>query len=182
MSEDSADHLSLETPEQAAAQLGQLTAKEREVLDLLTEHLTTKLIARKLGTHPNTIDRRVSRVRERWETVDRNDTVRRYKELLAVCGKTTHASEVVDSRPVEMEQVDDPVSDVDMILTADPTLDIVDRGQTSPFAAERPVAMQALDVKLGKLGRLGLVLIFGMGVAITFAAMLAISDALGRLL
>lgn len=180
MSEDSADQLSLTTPEQAAALLDQLTAKQVEVLDLLTEHLTSKLIARQLNIHPNTIDQRIAKVRDMWGTVDRKDTVRRYTELQAICGKTTYGSEAVDGTPPEMKQEQNPVRDSDMFLTADSAEHIHDQVPSS--SAERPFGLQALDVKLGKLGRLVLVLIFAMGVAITFAAMLAISDALGRLL
>jgi DNA-binding CsgD family transcriptional regulator len=180
MSEYSADQLT--TPEQAAELLGQLTSKQVEVLDLLTEHLTSKRIARRLGIHPNTIDQRIMKVRERWGTVDRKDTVRRYVELRALCGKTTYGSEAVDGTPIEVEQVEDCVLDPVMTLTAAPSVHTFDRDQDSPTSAERPFGLQALDVKLGKFGRLGLVVILAMGVAITFAAMLAISDALSRML
>lgn len=105
MSEHSADQLT--TPEQAAELLGQLTSKQIEVLDLLTEHLTSKRIARRLGIHPNTIDQRIVKVRERWGTVDRKDTVRRYVELQSLCGKTTYGSEAVDGPPEDMGQVAD---------------------------------------------------------------------------
>jgi DNA-binding CsgD family transcriptional regulator len=182
MSQDSADQLALTTPEEAAALLDQLTAKQVEVLDLLTEHLTSKLIARQLNIHPNTIDQRIAKVREVWGTVDRKDTLRRYRELQAICGKTTYGSEAVDGMSVEMEHDESPVLDSDMFLTADSAEHIHDQVQDSSSSAERPFGLQVLDVKLGKLGRLVLVLILAMGVAITFAAMLAISDALGRLL
>lgn len=180
MSEDSADQLT--TPEEAAELLGQLTSKQVEVLDLLTGHLTSKQIARQLNIHPNTIDQRIVKVRERWGTLDRKDTVRRYVELQALCGKTTYGSEAVDGTPIEVEHVEDPVLDSDMTVTAAPSVHMFDRDQDSPTSAERPFGLQALDVKVGKLGRLGLVLILAMCVAVTFAAMLAISDALGRLL
>jgi DNA-binding CsgD family transcriptional regulator len=182
MSEDSAEQLSMVTPEQAEELLGQLTPKQVEVLELLTEHLTSKLIARRLGIHPNTIDQRIGKVRDLWGTADRADTVRRYKELQAICGKTTYGSEAVDGTPADMEQVDDVVLESEMILAAEPTARMVDRDQDPSSSAERPFGLQGLDVKLGKVGRLGLVLAFAMAVAITFAAMLAISDALGRLL
>lgn len=182
MSEDSADQFPLTTPEQAAELLAQLTPKQVEVFDLLTEHLTSKRIARRLGIHPNTIDQRILKVRDRWGTADRKDTVRRYTELQAICGKTTYGSEAVDGPTKDMEQVDDPVLDADMILTAAPTVHMLHRDQDPPPSAERPFGLQALDVKLGKLGRVGLVLILAMCVAVTFAAMLAISDALGRML
>jgi hypothetical protein len=83
---------------------------------------------------------------------------------------------------VEMEHDESPVLDSDMFLTADSAEHIHDHVQDSSSLAERPFGLQVLDVKLGKLGRLVLVLILAMGVAITFSAMLAISDALGRLL
>lgn len=44
-------------PESAGADLlDQLTAKQREVLDLLIEHKTSKEISRQLGISPHTVD------------------------------------------------------------------------------------------------------------------------------
>lgn len=39
--------------------LVELTAKQREVLDLLIQHMTSKEISRQLGISPHTVDQRI---------------------------------------------------------------------------------------------------------------------------
>ncbi|WP_233203689.1 response regulator transcription factor [Novosphingobium sp. HII-3] len=166
--------------QKAAEMLGQLTAKQIEVLELLSRHLITKEIARELNIAPNTVDQRIAAVREKWGTANRKDTVRKYAELQAICGKTTYGPDAVDGHPGSVEreaealEASQPPSD-SVIETVGGSQEILNQG-------ERPFGLQALDEKLGKLGRVGLVLMFALLIAITLAAVLVGAEALGRLL
>ena len=46
--------------------LAGLTAKQREVLDLLIEHKTSMEIARRLGISPHTVDQRIQFAKRSW--------------------------------------------------------------------------------------------------------------------
>ena len=68
--------------------LGQLTAKEREVLDLVAARHSSKEIARQLGLSLNGVEWRLSKAREKLHARDRNDLVRTYLALLGDCDRT----------------------------------------------------------------------------------------------
>src|ERR1043166_2969179 len=52
--------------------LGSLTDRQREVLDMVLEHKTSKEIARELGIGPKTVDRHIDAAREKLGVADRN--------------------------------------------------------------------------------------------------------------
>src|SRR6478752_3465006 len=53
--------------------LAGLTAKQREVLDLLIEHKTSKEIARELGISPHTVDQRIQFAKEKLGASSRSE-------------------------------------------------------------------------------------------------------------
>jgi DNA-binding CsgD family transcriptional regulator len=70
--------------------LGGLTAKQREVLDLLIEHKTSKEIARLLGISPHTVDQRIFFAKEKLGAASRNEAAAAYRRLVGVSGRTTY--------------------------------------------------------------------------------------------
>src|SRR6185503_13939202 len=70
--------------------LGGLTAKQREVLDLLIEHKTSKEIARLLGISPHTVDQRIFFAREKLGVTSRGEVAVAYRRLVGVSGRTTY--------------------------------------------------------------------------------------------
>jgi DNA-binding CsgD family transcriptional regulator len=70
--------------------LGGLTDKQREVLDLLIEHKTSKEIARLLGISPHTVDQRIFFAKEKLGAASRNEAAATYRRLVAVSGRTTY--------------------------------------------------------------------------------------------
>ena len=61
--------------------LGSLTDRQREVLDMVLEHKTSKEIARELGIGPKTVDRHIDAAREKLGVADRNAAARLYARL-----------------------------------------------------------------------------------------------------
>jgi DNA-binding CsgD family transcriptional regulator len=59
-----------------------LTAKQREVLDLLIEHKSSKEIARELGISPHTVDQRVQFAKEKLGVATRNGCAVEYRRLI----------------------------------------------------------------------------------------------------
>jgi len=70
--------------------LGGLTAKQREVLDLLIEHKTSKEIARLLGISPHTVDQRIFFAKEKLGAASRSEVAVAYRRLVGVSGRVTY--------------------------------------------------------------------------------------------
>lgn len=62
--------------------LGALTVKQREVLDLLIEHKTSKEISRLLGISPHTVDQRIMLARAKLHVATRSEVAQAYRKLL----------------------------------------------------------------------------------------------------
>lgn len=166
---------------QAKALLDSLTPKQVEVLDLLAMHRTTKEIAYQLDIAPNTVDQRISAVRDKWGTTNRKDTARKYAELLELCGKTTCEISRVDDSLNEEEEADQDLPVDPVFVLSDARL-IASHPDWLDERMSHPMGLEAFDAKFGRAGRLVAVLILAMIMAMTLASSLAIADALGRLI
>lgn len=62
----------------------ELTAKQREVLDLLIQHKTSKEISRELGISPHTVDQRIMLARGKLNVASRNEVAQAYRRLLDI--------------------------------------------------------------------------------------------------
>jgi DNA-binding CsgD family transcriptional regulator len=78
-----------------AAGLGGLTDKQREVLDLLIEHKTSKEIGRQLGISPHTVDQRINFAKEKLGASSRSEAAVVYRRLVDVYGRTTYENSYV---------------------------------------------------------------------------------------
>lgn len=70
--------------------LAGLTPKQRQVLDLLIEHKTSKEIARQLGISPHTVDQRIQFAKEKLGAANRNEAAALYRRLTEICGQMTY--------------------------------------------------------------------------------------------
>ncbi len=61
----------------------ELTAKQREVLDLLIQHKTSKEISRLLGISPYTVDQRINLARAKLDLANRNEVAHVYRQLVS---------------------------------------------------------------------------------------------------
>lgn len=62
----------------------ELTAKQREVLDLLIQHKTSKEISRLLGISPHTVDQRIMLARGKLGVGTRGEVAQAYRRLLEI--------------------------------------------------------------------------------------------------
>lgn len=166
---------------EAKALLDSLTLKQVEVLDLLVMHRTTKEIAYQLNIAPNTVDQRISAVRDKWDTTNRKDTARKYVELLELCGKTTCVISHVDDSGHEEEETDQDLPVDPVFILSDARL-MASHQDWFDERASHPTGLEAFDAKFGRTGRLVAILVLAMILAMTLASSLAIADALGRLI
>lgn len=72
--------------------LGELTDKQRQVLDLLIEHQTSKEIARRLRISPHTVDQRIQFAKEKLGARTRNEAAVVYRRLVETCEQVTYVS------------------------------------------------------------------------------------------
>jgi len=64
--------------------LVELTSKQREVLDLLIQHKTSKEISRILGISPHTVDQRIMFARSKLGVATRGEVAQAYRRLVEV--------------------------------------------------------------------------------------------------
>lgn len=72
--------------------LAELTAKQREVLDLLIQHKTSKEISRQLGISPHTVDQRIMLARAKFNVANRNEVAQLYRQLISVYEQPVYQS------------------------------------------------------------------------------------------
>lgn len=70
--------------------LGELTAKQRAVLDLLIQHKTSKEISRILGISPHTVDQRIMLARAKLNVASRNEVAQAYRRLVETYGQSVY--------------------------------------------------------------------------------------------
>ena len=67
---------------EAQGVLTSLTKKQREVLDLVLQHKSSKEIARTLQISPHTVDQRIVSARQKLGAASRGELARAYSHLL----------------------------------------------------------------------------------------------------
>lgn len=85
--------------EELASPLDDLTAKQREVLDLLIQHKTSKEISRLLGISPHTVDQRIMLARAKLNVATRNEVAQEYRRLLSTYGQSIYDDSHVAALP-----------------------------------------------------------------------------------
>ena len=70
--------------------LADLTEKQKEVLDLLIEHKTSKEISRILGISPHTVDQRIMLARAKLDVATRAEVAQAYRKLLSTYGRSIY--------------------------------------------------------------------------------------------
>lgn len=75
----------------------QLTDKQREALNLLIQHKTSKEISRKLGISPHTVDQRIEAAKRKFGVGSRGELAQAYFRSLPIGQQLTHE----DSRIAE---------------------------------------------------------------------------------
>jgi DNA-binding CsgD family transcriptional regulator len=162
-----------------SAALAALTAKQREVLDLVLQHKSSKEIARTLGISPYTVDQRIAAARQKLNVCTRGELARAYAELLEVCGQTAYdfSHMAIAGEPDQSDRQD---------LQLDPVIalsDVATLTVSPPWQAQTgsSVGLEAFDRRLGIFGRV--IVVFGLAafIAMMFLAMVAIAQTLTKI-
>lgn len=114
--------------------LEMLTPKQREVLDLLIEHKTSKEISRLLGISPYTVDQRINLARAKLNLANRGEVAHVYRRLVEISRRSVYEPSYVASPPVS----DAPREQEDTVAApAEPVLQLAASGPAlAPAFAE----------------------------------------------
>nr|WP_121116353.1 helix-turn-helix transcriptional regulator [Croceibacterium ferulae] len=153
-------------------QLASLTAKQRNVLDLLIAHKTSKEIARELGISPHTVDQRIQFAKGKLGVDSRGEVAQAYRLLLDAVART-HGE---PSEPLAYEEtrIAAPLPPVD--------IDGANDAAQPPVSAPPPERAVAEDYRVAPdlfEGRNGTVMRLG---AIAVLAVLLVFVALGSVM
>lgn len=130
--------------------LDDLTDKQRQVLDQLAQHKTSKEIARDLDVAQNTIDKHLAAVRRKWGTADRYDTVRLFGQLRSD-GWENHPPRIsADDATVPAPPLPAPDLPTSSTFRLSDALTIEDFAE---WESATPKGLQALDDRFGKAWR-----------------------------
>ena len=159
--------------------LAGLTAKQREVLDLLIEHKTSKEIARALGISPHTVDQRIQFAKEKLGAGSRSEVALLYRRLIEICGQLTYQ----DSRIAASAEVTDNGSGTQ----AGPLSALRRRERTYPdqpreTEADYPVVPELFEGRYGTLIRLGAIIAIAVFLVILVLGGMAIISQLSEMM
>ena len=163
----------------AAGGLAGLTDKQREVLDLLIEHKTSKEIARLLGISPHTVDQRVFFAKEKLGAVSRNEAAATYRRLIAVSGRMTYQ----ESHIAEVSSTSErgPGLFVGQALALG-RAEAPQPESSSPPELDFRVVPEWFDGRYGTLVRLGAITVMALCLVIVVLGGLAIFSTLSELM
>lgn len=140
--------------------LADFTAKQREVLDLLIQHKTSKEISRILGISPHTVDQRIMLARTKLNVATRGEVAQVYRLLVDTYERSIYEESYVASAsdqghetPQEYEvDQQDVVNDQDV-----PNGMEAERTSGVMQAVNYSVLPEAFDGPYGTLVRLGFI-------------------------
>lgn len=161
----------------AQAHLESITDRQREVLDLVVQHWTSKEIARELNISPNTVDQRINAVRAKLGARDRAETARIYSELTRICGETIYGPAVLAER-AHSQLVSNRDNAIDPVIT--PYYDAASAPQEWDHMINRVVSRASLKDR--KLWRFVAIVIIAVGTVILATTILAVMQALNVML
>lgn len=144
-----------------------LTDKQREVLDLLIQHKTSKEISRILGISPHTVDQRINLARGKLGLTSRNEVAQEYRRLIETYEQSVY--QFSDVAPAAIPIETDGRDKLGSLLTL-PQAELAVPGRTTLFkeqdgVGDFRVCPELLDGRWGTAARLGVI----AGLALLFA-------------
>ena len=170
----------MQTVAPGAGTLSILTEKQREVLDLVLMHKSSKEIARTLQISPYTVDQRITAARQKLGSATRGDLARSYSRLKSLCGETAYDFPYVETEAFSLQQLSRD-------QLADPVFKLSDAAFVKMDAPWHdypvsPVGLEAFDNRFGILGRVIVIPTLAAFMALLVLSMLAIGETLTRFL
>jgi len=159
--------------------LAGLTPKQREVLDLLIEHKTSKEIGRQLGISPHTVDQRIQFAKEKLGAASRSEVAQLYRRLVEICGQLTYQDSRIAAAAAE--------ADNGLRTQAGPLSALMRRERTRPDQpreqeSDYPVVPELFEGRYGTLIRLGAIIAIAVFLVILVLGGLAILSQLSELM
>lgn len=158
--------------------LGGLTAKQREVLDLLIQHKTSKEIARRLSISPHTVDQRIQFAKEKLGATTRSEAAVTYRRLVETYGQVTYDESGIAEVGAPADQAGGPQGPL-------PVSSLRQRFRSRPShgpEADFQVVPELFDGRHGTLVRLGTIISIAVLLVIVVLGGLAIFNQLSELL
>lgn len=152
-----------------------LNRKQVQTLDLLLEEKTSKEIAIALGVAPVTVDARIKKLRELTGARDRSQLISMYRRHLRDHNQTIYGSNIVDIPFDEAINCEAELPESAVFSLKDSATFLPNENRVLPRTA-----LEVLDEKLGRWGRVGLILVFAIGTAMLLLLGLAIATALSQ--
>ena len=159
--------------------LAGLTAKQREVLDLLIEHKTSKEIARELGISPHTVDQRIQFAKEKLGAGSRSEVALLYRRLVEICGQLTYENSGIAAVP---EMADSQPGTQAGPLSALRRRERTWSDQPRETEADYPVVPELFEGRYGTLIRLGAIIAIAVFLVILVLGGLAIISQLSEMM
>lgn len=160
-------------------ELSALTDKQRDVLDLVLAHKSSKEIARALSISPYTVDQRITAARKKLGASTRRELALIYAGLRETYGETAYQFPYVVNKQFQAHELPRDQF-VDPVLTLSDTSFV---RLNAPWQTESAllVGLEALDNRFGVVGRIGVIFGFAAATALLLLAMLAIAETLSNL-
>ena len=156
-----------------------LTSKQKEVLDLLVQHKTSKEIARELGISPHTVDQRIQFAKTKLNAATRGELAQEYRRLCAICDAMTYEN----SRIAETEEP----AEIGTKDGGGPVPPISAQAESAPEAEtggtnDHSVVPEIFEGPYGNLMRIGTILLLALIILILALGSMAVFTEASRLL
>lgn len=158
--------------------IASLTDKQREVLDLLLEHLTSKEIARRLDISPYTVDQRINFAKDKLGARTRGEVAVAYRRLVEICDPSAYGNSGIGNPAALTEEV----GGTQLPLPEPAPPEPVGNDWVSEPEADFSVVPELFDGRYGTLVRLGAIFLITVCMILVVLGGLAIYSQLSVLL
>ena len=158
--------------------IASLTAKQREVLDLLLEHMTSKEIARRLEISPYTVDQRINFAKDKLGARTRGEVAVAYRRMVEVCDPSAYENSGIGDSLAVAEKVGGAQLPLPEPIPPEP----VGNERVSEPEADFSVVPELFDGRYGTLVRLGAIVLITVCLILVILGGLAIYSQLSVLL
>ncbi|KPL69565.1 hypothetical protein SZ64_16590 [Erythrobacter sp. SG61-1L] len=161
------------------ALLAALTAKQKEVLDQLVQHKTSKEIARELGISPHTVDQRIQFAKSKLGAATRGELAQEYRRICSICDAMTYEnSRIAETlEPAEIATMDGGAPEPPDLAEANDTSE-AELGD----ASDTPVVPEIFEGPYGNLMRIGTILLLALIILILALGSMAVFTEASRIL
>ena len=160
------------------AVLDAITDKQREVLIYISEGLTSKEIARKLGVSESAVNQRIETIRQRLGGLPRAQIARLYRRQGTLL-MTIPTSNSLTGNPIQLQSV----SSASQVSVVEGAVDLVaPRAHQEGSVLQPSTISQTLDSNHSPLFKLGAIAAIAAAIAATALLLLSIAASLDRLL